>query len=469
MSVTTDSRTALVTGASGYVGGALVPRLLEQGWRVRVLSRSADSIADRDWADRVEVVEGSADDRATLDRALAGIDVAYYLIHSMASGSDFAEQDAAMARTFRDAAEAAHLGRIVYLGGLHPAGESLSSHLASRVEVGDILLDGAVPTAALQAAVVLGDGSISFQMLRYLSSRLPVMLAPKWLNNKVQPIAIDDLLHYLVAAADLPPEVNRTLDIGGPDVLTYSEMIQGFARVRGLRKRQVATVPVLTPGLASRWIGLVTPLDTQVARPLVDSLVHEVVCRDDSARLLSTPPGGTTGFDDAVRDAMRGSVPDHGPRNLAIATAATATAATLGALATDPDSRWYRGLDLPAWQPPKLAFPVVWTALYADIALVSAATVTDAEHREEPEEARSYWRALAVNLVLNTGWSVLFWRSRRPVVAACEAAVLAASSADLTRRAGRGSRGRGLALSPYAVWCGFATVLSAEIARRNRG
>lgn len=459
------TRTALVTGASGYVGGMLVPRLLEDGWHVRVLSRRRASIEEHDWADRVEVVEGDAGDDQVLARALGGTDVAYYLIHSMGGGRDFAERDRSLAESFSRAAERADVGRIVYLGGLHPDGE-LSPHLGSRVEVGQALLDGGVPTAALQAAVVLGAGSISFQMLRYLTVRLPVMLAPKWLYNRIQPIAIDDLLHHLVNAADLPPDVNRTLDVGGPEVLTYSQMIHRFARVTGLKRRTVLGVPVLTPGLASRWIGLVTPLDTKVARPLVDSLVHEVVCRDDSERLLPPPPGGGTGFDEAIRRAMAELEPDHGPRNLAIAAAATAACAVAGSIATNPGSRWYRRQELPPWQPPALAFPVVWTALYADVAVTSARAVTEYERDGDPRSARSYWRAFAVNLVLNAGWSAVFWRGRRPDLATLEAAALAVSSADLARRAG--SPGRRRALVPYAVWCAFATVLSGSIARRNR-
>lgn len=463
------TRTALVTGASGHVGGELVPRLLDEGWRVRVLSRSASSLADHPWAGRVEVVEGDADDDRTLDRALSGVDVAYYLIHSMASGADFARRDRRLAEAFSQAAGRARVGRIVYLGGLHPQDEELSPHLASRVEVGQVLLDGPVPTAALQAAVVLGEGSISFQMLRYLSDRLPVMLAPQWLRNRIQPIAVADLMHFLVVAADLPPEVNQTFDVGGPEVLTYADMIHRFAEVAGLGQRRVMTVPVLTPGLASRWIGLVTPLDTQVARPLVDSLVHEVVCTDDPAHRLPPPPGGLTGFDDAVRAALAEAPPDHGLRNLALAAGATAACALAGSVATDPGSRWYRSLDLPAWQPPTLAFPVVWTALYADLALVSAASVTDAERSEQPRRAAAYWRALGANLVLNAGWSLLFWRGRSPALAAVDAAALTLSSADLARRAGVGAPARGRALAPYAVWCAFATVLSAEIARRQRG
>lgn len=464
----TAPRTALVTGASGYVGGRLVPRLVDAGWRVRVLTRSAASVADRPWVPQVEVVEGDASDAEAVRRSLDGVEVAYYLIHSMASGTDFVERDRALASTFERAADAAGAGRIVYLGGLHPEGEELSAHLASRVEVGRVFLDGPVPAAVLQAAVVLGDGSISFQMLRYLSDRLPVMLAPRWLRNRVQPIAIDDLLHHLVSAADLPAEVNRTFDVGGPNVLTYTEMIHRFAAVTGLGARRVLTVPVLTPGLASRWIGLVTPLDVRVARPLVDSLVHEVVCRDDSAALLPPPPGGPTGFDDAVRAAMADVDPDHGLRNLVIAVSATAACAAAGSLATTPESRWYRDLDLPSWQPPKLVFPVAWMLLYADLALVSATVVTDLERRGEPDEAASYRRAMLANLALNTAWSVLFWRARRPGLAAIEAAALATSSADLARRAGRAGRPRGLALAPYVVWCAFATALSASIARRNR-
>jgi tryptophan-rich sensory protein len=336
------------------------------------------------------------------------------------------------------------------------------------VEVGEILLASGVPTAVLQAAVVLGDGSASFDMLRYLASRLPAMVAPKWLHNRIQPIAIDDVMHYLVGAADLPSDVNRTFDIGGPQVMTYEDMLHGFVRVTGGRKRLIVTIPVLTPRLASHWVGLVTPLDAGLAKPLVGSLVHEVVCEEhDIAQYVPDPPGGLMPFDDAVRLAMRNATPDTGPRNLAILGAATVASATVGGLATQPGSRWYRSLDLPSWQPPKAAFPIVWTALYADIAATSAATVTKLEREGLHDEARVYRRALAANLVLNTGWSWLFWRARRLDVAAVEAALLAVSSADLARRAAAGSPRRGVVLAPYAVWTGFAAVLSAAVARRN--
>lgn len=464
----TTARTALVTGATGYIGGLLVPRLLEEGWSVRVLTRRRQALSDQPWRGRVDVVEGDAQDAAVLSTALNGIRTAYFLIHSMGGVRDFADRDRRVARTFADAAAAQGVRRIVYLSGLHPEGGQLSPHLASRVEVGDILLASGVPTTVLQAAVVLGHGSMSFDMLRYLAGRLPVMVAPKWLHNRIQPIGVDDVVHYLACSAELPEEVSRTFDIGGPEVLTYSEMLKRFAQVTGLRRRVILTVPVLTPHLASHWVRLVTPLDTAVAKPLVGSLVHEVVCREhDIRRHVPEPAGGLTGFDDAVRSAMQDAPPDTGPHTLAVVAGATALSALLGALATTPDSRWYRGLDLPRWQPPKAAFPIVWSALYADIAATSAMTLTGLEASGQHGEATRFRRAFAANLALNTAWSVLFWRVRRPGAAAVEAAVLAASSADLVRRVAGGSRRRAWALSPYAVWTGFAAVLTTEIARRN--
>lgn len=307
-------------------------------------------------------------------------------------------------------------------------------------------------------------------MLRHLTTRLPAMVAPKWLDNRIQPIAVDDVITLLAGAADLPADANRTFDIGGPDVLTYREMIQRFAAVTGMRQRVVVTIPVLTPRLASHWVGLVTPIGAGIAKPLVGSLVHEVVAKESDLLELVPVPGGLTGFDDAVRRAMEGTTPDTALRNLALTGAAVTAAAVVGSLATQPDSRWYRSLDLPAWQPPKAAFPIVWSLLYADLAASTAATLTglDREGEGAARKRRTYLAAVGANLALNAGWSVVFWRARRPGAAALESAVLTASGADLVRRSAAVNPVAGRALVPYVAWCGFAALLSAAIERRNR-
>jgi uncharacterized protein YbjT (DUF2867 family)/tryptophan-rich sensory protein len=454
----------LVTGATGYVGGLLVPELLDRGWPVRVLSRRPDGVADRPWADRVDVVAGDANDAVALGRALSGVEVAYYLVHSMDGDGDFVERDRRAARTFADSARAAGVNRIVYLSGLHPPG-ALSRHLASRVEVGRILMASGVPTAVLQAGVVLGDGSASFDMLRHLTERLPAFVAPKWLRNRIQPIAARDAVHYLAEAATLGVQHNRTFDIGGPEVLTYADMMRRYACVTGLGRRHIVTLPFLTPGLASHWVSLVTPVGSAIARPLVGSLVHDAVCHEaDLARLVPAPPWGPTTFDDAIRIATADVDPTAWRRRLRQAAGTVGAAAVVGSLLTNPRSRWYRNLDVPRWQPPPWAFPVVWTALYAEVAIASAAAMAESE----AAEGDAFRRALSANMALNAAWSGVFFRGEAPRSAAVECAALTLSSADLARRAARTGRGKGVALGAYAAWCGFATVLSAEIARRNR-
>ncbi|HET7476301.1 MAG TPA: SDR family oxidoreductase [Dermatophilaceae bacterium] len=301
-----DDGLVLVTGATGYIGGRLVPELLDAGYKVRALARHPERLDDRDWRDRVEVVQADASEADDLRAAMAGVDVAYYLIHALGTGSRFESRDRQTARAFGVAARQAGVRRIVYLGGLYPADEQLSPHLDSRREVGEILLASGVPTTVLRAAVILGSGSASFEMLRYLTERLPVMVAPKWLKNRIQPIAVRDVLRYLVGSASMPAEVNRGFDIGGPDVLTYQDMMQRYAAVARLPRRQVMPVPVLTPSLSGHWVGLVTPVPNGIARPLVESLIHEVVCKEhDIARYVPDPDGGLLGFDDAVEQALR--------------------------------------------------------------------------------------------------------------------------------------------------------------------
>ncbi len=271
------TRGVLVVGATGYVGGRLVAELVSAGIRVRVLTRSVERATRYDWSDSVEIVRGDVLDPASLDGAFDDLDAAYYLVHSMGSGDDFAATDARAATNFRRAADEAGVGRIVYLGGMGDDDAELSAHLASRHRVGEILADGATPTTELRAAVIIGSGSLSFEMLRYLTEVLPVMVTPRWVRTRCQPIAIRDVLHYLVHVIDDDEPVDRVLDIGGPDVVTYAEMMQTYASVAGLRRRVIVPVPVLSPSLSSRWVGLVTPLPAKIARPLVDSLRHEVV------------------------------------------------------------------------------------------------------------------------------------------------------------------------------------------------
>ena len=330
-----DPNRCLVTGATGYIGGRLVPELLEAGFGVRVMSRSRAKLRDVPWARDVEIVEADARNPDDVRKALEGIDVAYYLIHALGSGHGFAETDRQTAATFAKAARDAGLGRLVYLGGLYPKGGDLSPHLQSRAEVGEILLASGVPTVVLRAAIILGSGSASFEMLRYLTERLPAMITPKWLSTRIQPIAIRDVLQYLVGCATLPPDVNRAFDIGGPEILTYEEMMQRYAAVAHLPRRIVVKTPFLTPSLSSHWVGFVTPVPNSIARPLVESLRNEVIVADhDIAQWIPDPPAGLLGFDDAVRLALKRI------RDFDVATrwsSASVAGAPSDPLPTDPD------------------------------------------------------------------------------------------------------------------------------------
>jgi uncharacterized protein YbjT (DUF2867 family) len=289
----------LVTGATGFVGGRLVPVLLGAGHEVRALVRDPSGY---DEPEDVEVFQGDLLDPGSFDDALEAVDAAYYLVHSMQAGEDFEERDRTAARNFADAASAAGVERVVYLGGLGEEGEELSAHLESRREVEALLGEGEYDLTTLRAAIVIGDGSASFAMVRQLSSRLPVMVTPQWVGNECQPVAIDDVLAYLVGVLDHPQTAGKTYEIGGPDVLTYAEIMK---RTAGLMRRWtplVVPVPVLTPRLSSYWVGLVTDVDWRVARPLIDGLRNAVVVRDDSIReyldFERTP------FDTAVERAL---------------------------------------------------------------------------------------------------------------------------------------------------------------------
>ena len=307
-------RAVLVIGATGYVGSRLVPRLLADGARVSVLVRSPDKLEDVPWREDVTVHKGGLEDEETLTAALSQVDVACHLVHAMGTSPDFVREERETARTFVRAAEAAGIDRIVHLSGLHPPGEEdLSDHLRSRVEVGRILLGSSVPALVLQAGVVIGSGSASFEMIRHLTSRLPAMVTPRWVGNRIQPIGVADVMHYLSAAVGCSIGDSRTIDVGGPDVLTYGEMMQVFAEEAGLHRRIMLPVPLLTPTLSALWSGLVTPLPRGLAGPLIESLRSEaIIQRDDAESVLGTPAGGRTGYRDAIRQALRIPI---GPRH----------------------------------------------------------------------------------------------------------------------------------------------------------
>jgi len=295
-------RTVLVTGATGYIGGRLVPRLLEAGYRVRCLARDPARLQGRPWLGQVELLPGDCLRPETLSPAMAGVDAAFYLVHSMAGGRDFEQRDVLAARNCARAAKAAGVKRIIYLGGLGDAESELSEHLRSRQETGVVLRESGVPVTEFRAAVIVGSGSLSFEIIRYLTERLPVMICPRWLYTRAQPIAIRNVLDYLVAALDTPESTGRVIEIGGADVLTYGDMLRGYAWVRGL-KRWLIPVPVLTPRLSSYWVHLVTPVPAAIAQPLIQGLRNDVIVHDDSAQRVF-PNIKPMNYDTAVRLAL---------------------------------------------------------------------------------------------------------------------------------------------------------------------
>ena len=295
----------LVTGATGYVGGRLVRTLLEQGHQVRVFVRDKKKVLQHPWSDSVEIVVGNVTDYESCLAALKDIDVAFYLLHSINSSTKFDEIEREMASTFGKAAAESKIDQIVYLGGI--ANDSKTSkHLKSRTDTGIELARYGVPVLELRAGIIIGSGSASFEMLRHLTHRLPVMTTPKWVLNRTQPIAIRDVLYYLGKTVELEKPVNAIYDIGGPEVKTYENMMQLFAEIAGLPKRLIIKVPVLTPALSSLWIGFVTPVPTTLARPLVESLISEVVVDKDKeiSKLIPPPANGLIPIRTAIELAL---------------------------------------------------------------------------------------------------------------------------------------------------------------------
>lgn len=322
----------LMTGASGYIGGRLVPRLVAAGHDVVCLTRDSSRLERVGWRSSVHVVEGDVLDRDGLVGAMKGCDAAFYLVHSMEQGShDFTVRDREAALNFRSAADAVGLGRIVYLGGLG-SGPNMSRHLASRQEVGRLLAAGSTPVTELRAAVIIGSGSVSFEMLRYLTEVLPVMITPGWVRTRCQPIAVGDVLEILVSALEDETDSDHMLEIGGPDRLSYEEMMRTYAEVAGLTRRWIIPVPVLTPRLSSHWVGLVTPLPAGVAKPLVESLRTEVIVHDNTH--AEETAGPLTPYREAVAQALTRSLAVDGDSRWSDADPGSATGA---------DPRWAGG------------------------------------------------------------------------------------------------------------------------------
>jgi len=282
---TSEPPLILATGATGYIGGRLVSRLLEDGYRVRVLVRDPSRLQGRPWIERVQVAVGDVLHPETLPAALEGVSAAYYLIHSMMGGENFHQRDLHAARNFALAAHQADVQRLIYLGGLGDPDAELSEHLRSRQETGDALREAGVPVTEFRAAVIVGSGSLSFEMIRYLTERLPAMICPRWVYTRTQPISIHNVLDYLLAALETPESSGQIIEIGGAQVVTYGEMMTGYAQARGL-KRWMVPVPVLTPRLSSYWVHLVTPVPASIAQPLIQGLRNENIVRSDLSRRL---------------------------------------------------------------------------------------------------------------------------------------------------------------------------------------
>jgi uncharacterized protein YbjT (DUF2867 family) len=294
---TTDGK-VFVSGATGFIGRLLVARLLKDGYRVRCLVRRVSSGIPAE----AETVQGDLLQPLTLSRALEGIDTAYYLVHSMSGGrSGFERRDRDAAENFVAVAQKAGVRRVIYLGGLGETGDDLSEHLKSRLEVADILQKGSFATTFLRAAIIIGAGGASFEMVRSLVNRLPVMITPRWVTTRCQPIAVDDVIAYLAGCLADERTAGRVFDIGGPDILTYKEMMERFGQIEG-KNLYILPVPVLTPKLSSYWVGLITPVPPSVSMPLIEGLKNEVICRDNAIREII--PLRLTHYEAAVRRAL---------------------------------------------------------------------------------------------------------------------------------------------------------------------
>ena len=298
----TSGKLIFVTGLTGYVGGCLVPRLLEKGYRVRGLARNPESISGRSWYHQVDVVQGDLLSANSLNQAMQGVSAAYYLVHNMANGRDYIHHEIDAAHNFVEAACTAGVEQIVYLGGLADPTQEIGRHLRSRLQTGEILRQECIPVTEFQASLVIGSGSISFEMIRYLTEQFPLLIGPRWVNNLTQPVAIQNVLDYLLAALEEPACRGKIYQIGGKDSLTYAETMAVYARLRGLKRRSIV-LPGLPVKLMAGMAGLLTPVPAVIAAPLMDGMRSESVVRDEAAK-RDFPHIQPVRYEEAVRQAL---------------------------------------------------------------------------------------------------------------------------------------------------------------------
>ncbi len=453
----------LLTGGTGYVGGRLLPELVRSGRAVRCVARRPGAIAD---APGVEVALGDLADPEFVRRVMQGIGTAVYLVHSMNDTPDYAALECRMAALFSRAAREAGVRRIVYLGGLG-RGAALSEHLASRHAVGDALRDSGVPVVEFRASVVIGTGSTSFELVRTLVDKLPVMVTPRWVRTSAQPIAIDDVVAYLAEAIDGGPAGGGVFEIGGADRVSYGELMREYARQRGVTRFMVP-VPALSPRVSSLWLALVVPRLAKVGRLLIDGVRNETVVGDDAAlRCFRVRPVGVA--EAVARAVTRGSPAPALSRGASAAAlvaclAVTFSAAAAGAaLSFDGPGGWYRTIAKPAWTPPGWVFGPVWTALYAMMS-VAAWRVW---RRDGLLEARLCMAVYGTQLALNVAWSWLFFGLHRPALAFAEILVLWALIVATTALFWARDTLAGALMTPYVAWVAFAAGLNGAIVWMN--
>jgi tryptophan-rich sensory protein/uncharacterized protein YbjT (DUF2867 family) len=455
----------LLTGATGYVGSRLLSALVARGAPVRCFGRRLDALPA---AARAAAVRGDVLDETVLRRAMQGVDTAYYLVHSMTRAVDFAEVDRRGARLFGVVARDAGVRRIVYLGGLG-RGADLSAHLASRHEVGNMLRESGVPVVEFRASVIIGAGSISFELARTLVDKLPAMVTPRWVRTPAQPIAIDDVVAYLIEALDIELPRGGIFEIGGADRVSYGGIMREYACQRGLR-RWALPIPVLTPHVSSLWLSLVVPRHARVGKLLIDGVRNETTVSDDAAQRVFSVLA--MGISEAVRRAVAGLLPEppalrraRSVLALAACVAACFGAAAIGRLLSlDGVSAWYPAIAKPSWTPPARLFGPVWSALY----LMMAVAAWRVWRRDGLREARLSLGVFAIQLVFNAAWSGIFFGLRNPGLAFVEIMALWTLILVTTVLFSARDRVAAVMMLPYLGWVSFASVLNGAIAWMNR-